>query len=130
MPTEVASPAVAARVEERGQLFCDSVAAGDIRPLIRVAMKTAQSQVARNCRAVMLPGDDVIELERGREEGLRHQAIFAAASGTAPHQFDEPGVHENFPATLLPGRFLESSPCLGVEDAEQAPGIGEPSELG
>src|SRR5207244_6004999 len=92
MPPEVASPAVAARVEERGQLFCDSVAAGDIRPLIRVAMKTAQSQVARNCRAVMLPGDDVIELERGREEGLRHQAIFAAASGTAPHQFDEPGV--------------------------------------
>jgi hypothetical protein len=92
-------------------------------------METRQSQVCGHRQAVVLSGNDVIDLKGGWVQGLWHEAIFASASRTAPHQFDERLIHDRFPRMLLPCRLLESSARLGVKNAEQTAGMGVAAKL-
>ena len=112
IPAQVAAPTVPTRIEERRQLLRPSVTAGNIRPLIRIAMEATQSQVPRYCGAVMLYGDHVIDLEWRRIISLRHQAVFAAAFGTTSHQFDERLVHGTSPQNYLLAAFLRARRAL------------------
>lgn len=99
------------------------VTASDIRPLKRVAMEAGKGEVTGDGGAVVLFGDDVIDLEEDRVEDLGHEAVFAGASGTTPHQFDERLVHEGTPRALLPCHLLEGSARPGVKNTEQTTSI-------
>jgi hypothetical protein len=80
------------RVKKAGKLFGVGIDAGKVRPLVEVTTEAGISEVARGVTAVVLPGHDVLGLERGEDVRLGKVAVFAAASGP--------------PADLPPGSFV------------------------
>src|SRR5205823_4074657 len=83
-PAKVPSPLLTARVEERREFARQRVSPRDVRPLVRVAMEATQGEVGGGCAAAVLPGDDVIDLERTFVEVLGHATVFAAGQATLP----------------------------------------------
>jgi len=92
-------------------------------------METRQGEVSGNREAIVLSGDDVIDLEKGRVIGLWHKTVFADPPCTTPNQFDERLLHESTSPTLLPCGLFEGSTSLGVKNTEQTAGIGKAAKF-
>src|SRR5262245_50574307 len=86
-------PFVAPRVEQRRDFTCLPVQARQIRSFERVAIVTAQTNVAGGGRSAMLLADDMVDFEGGVIERLWHPAVFATASCTLPDQPPECHFH-------------------------------------
>lgn len=77
-PCEVNIPHILARIEERSQSAALWVESGQIARLAEIARHAGEREVAEDRAAAMLPGDDVLNVQRPRVIGLRHPAVLAA----------------------------------------------------
>ncbi len=77
-PLKVLAPCVLSRVEKPYCLVGIMVTACDVRSLERVAVQTRVGQVLERRFALVLLGNDVVDLERKRRPTLRNLAILAA----------------------------------------------------
>ena len=75
-------------------------------------VQAAPGQVLHDGLTTVLLGNYVIDLEWRRIESLRHPAIFAAAFGATPHQFDERLVHGTPPQNYFLAAFLRARLAL------------------
>ena len=71
LEAKVISPFVASRVVEPCQLAGGRVASGEVWALVDIAVIAGNREVARDCEAPMLAGDDVVNLEWRLCTGLR-----------------------------------------------------------
>jgi hypothetical protein len=76
-PAEVISPSISSRVEERRESTGLRIDAQQVRAFAPIASRAGQAQIAQLRLAVMLNGDDMIDLERPRVGRLRQAAVFA-----------------------------------------------------
>src|SRR5262249_40219750 len=87
-------PLVPARVEEPGAYSGERVDAGQVRPLVQVVVVARQRPVAGTVLAVVLAGNDVIDVEsEERVVVLVQLAILASSPGAAADQFSQGVVH-------------------------------------
>jgi hypothetical protein len=77
---------VAAWVKEADDFSFADIDAGDVRPLVSVAVEAGERQVASGGEAAVFPSDNVIDLERDAAEILVELAVFAAAPGAPPDE--------------------------------------------
>ena len=94
LPAEVAILFVTARVEKRGELSGYSVPSRDIRPLESVTVKAAESEVSGHSQAVMLFGNDVVNLKSILVKLLKYPAIFAATPCPLPDLSHQCRIHD------------------------------------
>jgi hypothetical protein len=80
-PGEMLLPSVLAGVEESCQQTRLGIEAGDIGPFVDVVIQAGQRQVFRDGRAVVLLGNDMVDLERQNIEPLREPTVFAGVFG-------------------------------------------------
>src|SRR5438309_3138404 len=84
-PAEVPRPLVTTRIEEPNFLPGLRVSARQIRPLAQIARVARQCAVVRVVAAAVLPGDDVLDVERPvGVVVLMDAAVFAAPAGPPP----------------------------------------------
>ena len=69
------------------------IEAGDIRTLESVVKCACQREVGTDCLAVMLAGDNVVDLKRQERQRLRHLAVFTAVLGALPDKTDKRFIH-------------------------------------
>src|SRR5262249_17373213 len=70
-PGEVRVPAVLARIEQPRELASDRGNPGDVRSLVEVVVVAREREVLSRSRAMMLDGNDMVELEGQDVEALR-----------------------------------------------------------
>jgi len=86
VPAKMALPLVASWVEELGEVVRLRVKAGDVRPLVAVAVQAGEGEVVHDRGAAVLAGDHVVDGERDRGvESLGHPTVLAGVVGTPPH---------------------------------------------
>ncbi len=112
-PTKVSFPLVPARVEERRQPAAGRVHAGDVRPLVPVTEQTGQGEVILAGAPAVLPGDYVVDLERGRVVCLRDAAVLTRACRAGPDVLRQCLVHEGL-IRCGGGRFPSLGPVARV----------------
>jgi hypothetical protein len=78
-------PAVTARVEKRRELSSILVNTRYVRTFISVASRAGQAEIVEPRLAMVLLGDDVINLEGQGISLLREPAVFAEPLGSIPH---------------------------------------------
>jgi hypothetical protein len=124
IPAEVPVPLVTAWIEEFDNFLSLFIDSSYIRPLVVVACKTGQAKVRGPRGTAVFPGNDVVNLEREAVVCLRYLAVFAAASGPAPHQLFEHALHGSL---VGPGLSigavsgLEGAAGLRLQDVEEVP---------
>ncbi len=80
-------------MEQRNNLFCRGVNAGNIRPFVTVARKTGQAGIICLSPTQVMFGDDVIDLERKVESVPGDLAVFATPPCPFPHEVLEGTFH-------------------------------------
>ncbi len=95
IPSEVALPVLAPRIEEADNLADLGINAGEICTLVKVAWNTGVRSIIRTIRTVMDLGDDVIKLKRQVVMLLGHLAIFAAMVRASANQICGCSIHVN-----------------------------------
>lgn len=94
-PAKMPMPLMAPRVEEPRELARPWVNAGDVRALVAVVVEAGEGQITAERGAVMLDGDDVVDLERRIVVILGNVAVFATAIRTMTNELDQRGVHDS-----------------------------------
>jgi hypothetical protein len=84
LPAEMLRPFVTTGVEQGCDLARLRVDAGQIRPLERITIVTAQAKIAGDGRPDVLPSHDVVNLEGGVVGRLGYPTVFAATVCTLP----------------------------------------------
>ncbi len=79
------APGVGARVKKSGQFAGVRVETREVRPLVTVAEMTSQGKVCIIVAAVVLAGNNVLNVERDHVVMLMDAAIFAAVSRSCTH---------------------------------------------
>ena len=99
IPSKMARPLVASRIEKRDDFSRHGVDTSDVRPFVTVARKTAKAKVARLCSTFVTCCDDVVDLKRNSQILLGDLAILATVSSAPPHQFLQHTFH---PCSIRP----------------------------
>ena len=89
IPSEVFRPVVSAWMEQTNNLAGVWIDPSDVGPLETIAMDASKREILVIRCAAMLPGDNVIDLERGGVELGRQLAVFAPGIGSLPSPADE-----------------------------------------
>jgi len=76
-------------MKQRGQLSRSWIDAGDIGPLVLVAMQATPGQVVQDRFASMLLSDDVVHLKRQWIENRQNPTVIAPVSGEFANLFDQ-----------------------------------------
>jgi hypothetical protein len=92
---EVYSPTVPAGIEQTDYPPRYGIHARDVRPLVSIAVKTGEGKILQVRLAAMLPGNDMIDLERRAVKGLRYLVVFTPASSAPPDLFLDGLIHTN-----------------------------------
>ena len=66
---------------------------GNIRAFESIAMGTSQGEIAVHGFASVLPGKNMIDLERQRESKLRNEAILASVASPLPNRSGKLPIH-------------------------------------
>lgn len=93
MPAEMPRPAVSSRVEQAGELSCLRVNAGKVGAFVEVAAETGIGKIAEFVSTTMLFGDDMFNLKRREDMGIRKLAVFASSSRALADLFLDSFVH-------------------------------------
>ncbi len=93
IPSKMARPLVASRIEKRDNFSRHGVDTSDVRPFVTVARKTAKAKVARLCHTFVIFCDDVVDLKRNSLVFLRDLAVLATVPGSPPNQFLQRTIH-------------------------------------
>jgi hypothetical protein len=109
IPTKMAAPLVAARMEEPCALASLRINAREVRAFVMVVGETGEGEIARDGLAAVLFGDDMIDLEREFIIALRHAAVFTASMSTCPNELGKRPFHGRSSA---PARTPEYLPGL------------------
>ena len=92
-PHEMLFPRILSRVKEPREQSRLGVEARDIRPLVEIVIQTGLRQILGDGRAVMLLGNDVVDLERQRVERLGETTVFAGVRRTIPNVTFQGVIH-------------------------------------
>src|SRR5262249_3739975 len=92
--TEMVGPLVPAGMKERCPLSGVRGQSSSIWPLALITPQTGESQIAQDCAAAVLPGNDMLDFEGNRLHKeftrmilLRKQAVFASVPSTLTNNF-------------------------------------------
>ena len=92
--SEMLVPELPAWVEQRDDLACFRVDAGEVSSLVGVASFAGQSKIGRIVVSTMFARNDVFHLEpRKRKVFLRKATVLAAIAGPVANGFADGGVH-------------------------------------
>jgi hypothetical protein len=123
IPSKMARPLVASRIEKRDDFSCLGVDTSDVWPFVTVARKTAEAKVARLCHTFVIFCDDVVDLKRNSLVFLRDLAILATVSGSPPYQFLQRTIHACSirPCLLFPDVIVSLKRSAGprLQDIQQ-----------
>lgn len=72
----------------------DGINAGEVRPLVAIAGKAGQGQIARRIGPAVNDGDDMVHFKRERVVLLRQPTVFAGGFRTPLDELDEVSIHE------------------------------------
>ena len=98
LPGKVTAPALPTGIVQHNDAAGDNVAAAQIAGFSQVAFEARPGQVTRFVRAVVLPGDDVFNVElKERLIGFVQAAIFAALAGSTTDQPPNRRFHADCP---------------------------------
>jgi hypothetical protein len=86
IPNEVLVPIILTRIEEFSELPGQRIEAGYVWPFAQVARETGPGQIVCRGFAVVLFGDDVVNVKRKLGRVLREVAVFATAQRAANDQ--------------------------------------------
>ena len=101
LPDKVSAPALPARIEQHDGAAGDAIAAAQIARFSQVAFEARPGQIPRLVLAVVLPGDDVLNMEtEERLIGFVQAAILAALASSAPHKRPNRSFHADCPLRL------------------------------
>jgi hypothetical protein len=92
---KVLIPLVPARVKQPDKRAAFRVKRTQVRPLVRIAVVTGESEVSTVVASAMLTSDDMLDViceERFRV--LRQMAVFAAMTGPLADKLPEPLLHQ------------------------------------
>jgi hypothetical protein len=93
-PFEVICPTVSPWMEQRGDPIGLRIDAGQIRPLVQVAVNAGQGEVRQVIRAAVDLGHNVLDVQNSQGGiALVKLAVFAPVAGSLPHLGSRPGVH-------------------------------------
>ena len=117
VPLEMPVPLHSSRMEQAHELPCDRVDPRQIRSLVQIVMMAGESQVRQNRGSIVLPRDNVLNLEwSDRGVRLGKPAVTRSGSGR------DGGRPCAAPGPLpLPG-FSKQSTRLGLKDGDQVDG--------
>ena len=93
VPFEVIGPNIISGIEEAHSHSPRSIEAGDIRPLVVVAVQACEREVVQFVGTSVLFRDDVVHLEGQGIVPLRHSAILADSTGSSPDRFTGLSIH-------------------------------------
>src|SRR5438105_2126811 len=83
-PSKMNRPSLAARIKKTHDLSCDWIYPREVRPLVAVAETADESQVIGFSASAMLPGQDMIDLNRDLRESFREITVLAFVTGCFP----------------------------------------------
>ena len=86
-------PEIAPGMKQSDKMAGLGVKPGNVRTFKTIAMGTSQGEIAVHGFASVLPGKNVIDLERQRESKLRNEAILATVSGPIPNRSGKLPIH-------------------------------------
>src|SRR5579871_1240705 len=115
VPAKMPRPFVPSRVKEANDGAGARILAGDVGALVAVAVKAGQTQIAWQVLPAVVPGLDVIDVERQFAERLRQAAIFAGIVGALPNETDKRFIH----GLVSTAGLVERQARLGAEQIDQ-----------
>ena len=80
-------------MEQPPNLVCCRIATRDVRSFVTVAVQAGERQIRGVAASSVLPGNDVVYLEREPVVRKRNTAVFAPAPGSVPDLFCQPWIH-------------------------------------
>lgn len=94
IPHKVALPLMTSRVEQFGHLIGLRINTCQIRAFVQITINTRQGKIVASIGPAVLPGDDVLDMERGKRcIVLMQLAVFAAIASPLPDKGLRRRVH-------------------------------------
>lgn len=115
-PCEMLIPVIAARMKQWRHLARLLVDSGDIRALASVAPPARNAEIAHPCRATVLLGDHMINLETAGISGLWQPAVLANAVGPLANALGD--FRRNRHCSIRHFAVLQGLTCPGLENRQ------------
>jgi hypothetical protein len=92
-PSKMLNPTVLSRMKESDEPAACAADSCDVGTLVDVAREASQGKIIGQCATLMLPGNNVVNLERHVVELLRHLAVFALLASALPDLNPQAPLH-------------------------------------